>query len=191
MERLPPDAPNPNAFSDMVDRLCKEHNDGHPQWQVAGGDVRPARFEYLDEKVASCGLTARRNHGTQTGPENGAPANESCRGMYAAGANKSAFWKAHIQHPQLPEYCDFYESVGHSAPVPIDIEDLQNLEKIGVYAGFQIPSQNTFRRIALVMGSHFREFCRTPRLCKPALKCMAELDAVNPQKYRNYFRSIL
>ena len=112
----------------MVDRLCKEHNDGHPQWQVAGGDVRPARFEYLDEKVASCGLTARRNHGTQTGPENGAPANESCRGMYAAGANKSAFWKAHIQHPQLPEYCDFYESVGHSAPVPIDIEDLQNLE---------------------------------------------------------------
>ena len=29
MERLPPDAANPNAFSETVSRLCKEYNDLH------------------------------------------------------------------------------------------------------------------------------------------------------------------
>ena len=108
MERLAPDAPNPNAFSDMVDRLCKLHNDNHPLWRTDGDDIRPARFEYLPEKVVPCALNARRRHGAKTGPPNGGPGNESCRGMYQAGNNKSAFWKAHIQYPQLPEYTDFH-----------------------------------------------------------------------------------
>ena len=41
------------------------------------------------------------------------------------------------------------------------------------------------------MGTDFREFCRTSRLQKPALKCMAELDAVKPRKCRNYFRALV
>ena len=68
MELLSPDAANPNAFSDMVTRLCKDYNDANPNWQAAGGDIRSGRFEYLPEKVAPCGLHARRNHGTKTGP---------------------------------------------------------------------------------------------------------------------------
>ena len=68
MERLPPGAANPNAFSGMVTRLCKTDNDANPNWQAAGGDIRSGRFEYLPEKVAPCGLHARRNHGTKTGP---------------------------------------------------------------------------------------------------------------------------
>ena len=55
MERLPPDAANPNAFSGTVTRLCKEHNDSNPNWQAAGGDIRPGRFGYLPGKVAPCG----------------------------------------------------------------------------------------------------------------------------------------
>ena len=39
MERLSPGSANPNAFSDMVTRLCKEYNDAHPNWQATGGDV--------------------------------------------------------------------------------------------------------------------------------------------------------
>ena len=62
MERLTPGSANPNAFSDIVTRLCKEYNDAHPTWQAFfGGDVRSARFEYLPVKVAPCALTARRN----------------------------------------------------------------------------------------------------------------------------------
>ena len=30
MERLPPDAANPDAFSETVTRLCKAHNDAGP-----------------------------------------------------------------------------------------------------------------------------------------------------------------
>ena len=40
MERLPPGAANPKAFSDMVTRLCKIYNDANPNWQAAGGDIR-------------------------------------------------------------------------------------------------------------------------------------------------------
>ena len=47
MERLPPDAANPNAFSETVTRLCKEHNDANPNWLAAGGDIRSGRFDYL------------------------------------------------------------------------------------------------------------------------------------------------
>ena len=65
MERLPPDAANPNAFSETVSRICKEYNDAHPLWQVAGGDIRSGRFEHLPGKVATGACaTARR---TDTG----------------------------------------------------------------------------------------------------------------------------
>jgi hypothetical protein len=40
------------------------------------------------------------------------------------------------------------------------------------------------------MGTDFREFCRTSRLQKPALKCQAELGAVKPRQCRNYFRTL-
>ena len=90
MERLPPDAPNPSAFTDAVDKLCKDYNDAHPHWQTAGADERPARFEYLDEKVTTCGLNARRHHGTKAGPPNGAPANESPRPLSPAHPGLSA-----------------------------------------------------------------------------------------------------
>ena len=49
MERMSPDAANPNAFSDKVSELSKAWNDAHPNWQTDGGDVRQARFEYLPE----------------------------------------------------------------------------------------------------------------------------------------------
>ena len=65
MERLPPGAANPNAFSETATRLCKAHNDANPNWQAAGGGIRPGRFEYLPVKVAPCGLHARRHHGTK------------------------------------------------------------------------------------------------------------------------------
>ena len=113
MERLPPGAANPNAFSGAVSRLCKEYNDAHPNWQDNGGDIRPGRFEHLPGKVAPCGLTARRHRGTKTGPDNGhilpgaAAEPESCRGMFVAVAgveHKSAFWQAHELFPQLPEF---------------------------------------------------------------------------------------
>jgi len=41
------------------------------------------------------------------------------------------------------------------------------------------------------MGTDFREFCRTSRIQKPALKCMAELDAITPKNCRKYFRALL
>ena len=63
MERLPPDAANPNAFSDTMTRLCKEYNDCNPNWQAAGGDIRSGRFGYLPGKVAPCGQAARRHVG--------------------------------------------------------------------------------------------------------------------------------
>ena len=108
MERLPPDAANPNAFTETVSRLCKEYNDAHPNWQDNGGDIRPGRFEHLPGKVAPCGLTARRHHGTETGPDNGhilpgaAAEPEPCRGMFVTVAgveHKFAFWQAHEQFP--------------------------------------------------------------------------------------------
>ena len=36
MERIPPDAVDTNAFSNMVTRLQKEYNDAHPGWQTHG-----------------------------------------------------------------------------------------------------------------------------------------------------------
>ena len=116
MERLPSGAANPNAFSDAVTRLSKAHNDAHPDWQYNGGEIRSGRFEYLPEKVAPCGLNARRHHGTKTGPDNGrtiggaAGAPESCRGMFPAVAgtvHHYAFGLAHEQFPQWPGFCDF------------------------------------------------------------------------------------
>ena len=202
MERLPSDAANPNAFSETVSRLCKEYNEAHPNWQAAGGDIRSGRFEHLPTKVAPCGLTARRHHGTKTGPTNGhtigagaAAYDESCRGMFATVGgvvHKSAFWQAHEQFPQRPEFCDFEPSAGaNHAPEPFTVAQLLELEAVGVYAGFDLPSDRTFRHIALVMGDHFRTFCRTSRLFKSPLKCMAEIDAVNPQLCRNYFRTLV
>ena len=201
MERLPPGAANPKAFSDMVTRLCKIYNDANPNWQAAGGDIRSGRFVYFPEKVAPCGFHARRHHGTKTGADNGhtiggaGGVDESCRGMFATVASavhQSAFWQAHEQFPQRPEFCDFSPSTGgSSAPVPFTVQQLLDREAAGVYAGFDLPSDRTFRHIALVMGDYFRTFCRTSRLFKPPLKCMAELDAVNPQLYRNYFRTLV
>ena len=202
MERLPPDAANPNAFSETVSRLCKEYNDTHPLWQVAGGDIRSGRLEHLPEKVAPCGLTARRHYGTKTGPDNGhtigagaGAYEESCRGMFTTVAGvdyMSAFWQAHEQFPQRPEFCDFKPSTGaNNAPVPYTVAELTEMEAVGVYAGFDLPSDRTFRHIALVMGDHFRTFCRTSRLFKYPLKCMAEIDAVNPQLCRSYFRTLV
>ena len=102
-----------NVFSDMAMRLCKEYNDAQPNWQPTGGDVRSARFEHLPEKVAPCGRSARRHHGTKTGPDSGATAHtldgggdETCRDTWTSG-NRFAFWQARIQFPQLPEFCDF------------------------------------------------------------------------------------
>ena len=96
---------------------------------------------------------------------------------------KSAFWQAHEQFPQLPEFEDFYEAANAVTPLePAAIEDLQEREKAGTYPGFEIPTEKTLRKIALVMGTDFREFCRTSRLQKPALKCMAELGAAEPRK---------
>ena len=105
---------------------------------------------------------------------------------------KSAFWQAHEQFPQLPEFEDFYEAANAvTPPEPADIPgDRQEREKAGTYSRFEIPTEKTLRKIALVMGTDFREFCRTSRLQKPALKCMAELDAVKPRKCRNYFRTL-
>ena len=62
----------------------------------------------------------------------------------------------------------------------VPISDLHEREKAGTYSGFEIPAEKTMRKIALVMGTDFREFCRTSRLQKPALKCQAELGAVKP-----------
>ena len=132
MERLPPNAANPNAFSEEVSRLCKEYNDAHPNWQAAGGDVKSGRFEHLPVKVAPCGLIARRHHSTKTGPDNGhtigagaAAEDGSCRGMFmpvAGVEHKSAFWQAHEQFPQRPKFCDFKPSTGANyAPVPYKV----------------------------------------------------------------------
>ena len=111
--RLPPGAANPNAFSETVTRLCKVHNGTNPNWQAAGGDIRPGRFEYLPEKVASCGLHARQHHCTKTGPANGHTIggaggyDEPCRGMFSTVVGivcQSAFGQAHGQFPQRPEF---------------------------------------------------------------------------------------
>ena len=51
MERLPPDAANPNAFSATVTRLCKDYNDANPNWQAAGGDIRSGRFTTCLERL--------------------------------------------------------------------------------------------------------------------------------------------
>ena len=65
MERIPPDAVDTNAFSNMVTQKQKEWNDAHPGWQADGGDVRLGRFDYIPDKIVLCGLTARRHHGTK------------------------------------------------------------------------------------------------------------------------------
>ena len=85
MKRMAPDAVGTNAFSNMVTRLQKKYNERNPGWQVDGGDIRMGRFEHLPEPTVPCGLTARRHHGTNNGPDNGhgPPGNqENCRGMY-------------------------------------------------------------------------------------------------------------
>ena len=51
MERLAPDAVDTNAFSKMVERLKKEWNDAHPDWQDADGDG----YTYYSE--LSCGTS--------------------------------------------------------------------------------------------------------------------------------------
>ena len=76
-------------------------------------------------------------------------------------------------------------------PQAVAISELQDREKAGTYSGFEIPTEKTLRKIALVMGTDFREFCRTSRLQKPPLKCMAELGAVKPRQCRNYFRTLV
>ena len=62
---------------------------------------------------------------------------------------KSAFWQAHEQFPQLPEFEDFYEAVNAvTPPEPVAIEDLQEREKAGTYSGFEIPTEKTLQKIA-------------------------------------------
>ena len=109
----------------------------------------------MPEKVAPpCGQAARRHHGTKTGPDNGhilagaAAQPETCRDMFmtvAGVVHHSAFWQAHEQFPQRPEFCDFKESTGsNSAPVPFTVQELLDREAAGVYAGFDLPSDRTF-----------------------------------------------
>ena len=87
-------------------------------------------------------------------------------------AHKSAFWQAHLAFPQIPEFEDSYEAADAvTPPQAVPISDLQEREKAGTYSGFEIPTEKTMRKIAFVMGTDFREFCRTSRLQKPALKC--------------------
>ena len=71
MERIAPDAVYTNTVSNMVTKLQKEYNERNPGWQADRGDVRMGRFENLPNKIVPCGLTARRHHGTKTGPGNG------------------------------------------------------------------------------------------------------------------------
>ena len=145
MERLSPDAVNTNAFSNMATRLQKEYNTAHVDWQVHGNDVRMGRFEYIPEKIVPCGLTARRNHGTKTGPDHGHGAvrnEESSRGMYH-NANKPAFWQAHEQFPQLPEVVDFMRLRAVTAPGPASILERQQREKAGTYSGCDISTEKT------------------------------------------------
>ena len=151
MERILPDAPNPNAFSDRVSELCKEWNDTHPTWRNHGGFVRSGRFEFLPEKIAPCGLSARRHHGTKTGPDNGyvsaAGVPESSRGMfvYNAGVRTlSAFWQAHEQYPQQPEFCDFEFINENTEPRPYSVPELVEREDEGVYAGDSHHSNDTY-----------------------------------------------
>ena len=81
-------------------------------------------------------------------------------------ANKPAFWQAHGQFPQLPEFEDFYESLNAVTALQlVKIGILQDREKAGTYSGFDIPIEKTPRKIALVMGTDFREFCRTSPRC--------------------------
>ena len=95
-------------------------------------------------------------------------------------AHKSAFWQAPLAYLQLPECEGFYEAAGAvTPPQAVAISDLQEREKAGTYSGFEIPTEKTLRKIALVMGTDFREFCRTSRLQKPALKRMAELGVLD------------
>ena len=93
-----------------------------------------ARFEYIPEKIVPCGLTARRHHGTKTGPANGhgSPgAEETPQGMWH-NAYKPAFWQAHLAHPQLPEFEDFDEAVDAvTPPQAVSISNLQDREKAG------------------------------------------------------------
>ena len=134
MERLPPDAANPNAFSETGDSSVQRATmmliqTGKLLAAILGPDV----LSYLPGKVAPCGLTARRHHGTKTGPDNGhtiggaVVSTESCRGMFATVAgvvHQSAFWQAHEQFPQRPEFCDFKPSTGgNSAPVPYTVQN--------------------------------------------------------------------
>ena len=194
IERMSPDSVDPNAFSNMVTRLQKEYNDNHPGWQTVGGDVRMGRFEYIPDKVVPCGLLARRHHGTKNGPPNGhgpPGAEETCHGMWH-NAHQSAFWQAHVAHPQLAEFKDFDDAVDAvTPPQAVAISVLLDREKAGTYSGFEIPTEKTLRKIGLIMGTDFREFCRTSRLQKPALKCQAEMDAVKPRQCRNFFRTLV
>ena len=126
MERFEPSASNPNAFSERVDELAKAFCDSHgpaaaSPWPSAGGDIRPAYIAHLADRIAPQGIFARRRHGTKSGPDNGhvlpgGAGAESCRGLFTA-LEKSAFWQAHEQFPQLPEYVDFAVSAGpNTAP---------------------------------------------------------------------------
>ena len=171
MERFSPGSANLNAFSDMVTRLCKVYIDAHSNWQATGCDVRSARFEYLPEKVAPCGRSARRHHGTKHGPPDGATVHaagggrdETCRGIWTDG-NRSAFWQAHVQFPRLPGFCDFADPEDdETAPFLYSDAELLNRESIGVYNDFDLLMDRTLRHIAMVMGDHFKTFCRTYRL---------------------------
>ena len=194
IERMSPGSVDPNAFSNMVTRLQQEYNDNHPGWQHVGGDVRMGRFEYIPDKAVACGLTARRHHGTKNGPANGhgpPGAEETCQGMWH-NAHQSAFWQAHVAHPQLAEFQDFDDAVDAvTPPQAVAISVLLDREKAGTYSGFEIPTEKTLRKIALIMGTDFREFCRTSRHQKPALKCQAEMGAVKPRQCRNFFRTLV
>ena len=78
MEQIAPDTVVTNAFSNMVTRLQKEYNERNPGYQAGGGHIRMGQFEHLPEPIVLCGLTARRHHGTKTGPHNshGPPGNQ-------------------------------------------------------------------------------------------------------------------
>ena len=99
MERMLPDAANPNAFSDALVRLTKDYADANPGdvARLHGGDVRPVRYEWSDEKTVMIGLTFRRHLGTKHGPGTGQIGGESCRGLCShlnGVINRSAWWQA-------------------------------------------------------------------------------------------------
>ena len=139
----------------MVTRLCKEYNDAHPNWQATGGDDRSARFEYLPEKVAPCGRSARRHHGAKTGPPNGATAHaaggggeETCdvSGLAATGLHYGK-----LMFSFLNCLSSVTSRSGRRRNRPRSVLDAELLDRgsIGVYNGFDLPMEERWSWVTI------------------------------------------